>query len=354
VGLVAGLPVIPVIALALFGGAISDRVNRRVIQFWTFSLLALSGYVLGFLVETDSIQLWHLIAMSFPVAILATLRMTAGSAMVVDVVGRERVFGANALSTALGNVSRFAGPGVGGWILANHGAGLAFYGIGTLLILSAALIWFVKVENPPTTGPKKSLIEDFKLGIRYIAGAPELRWLAVLAIAVMFAGMAMPLFPRWSSDVLETGPEGYGFILAAGGVSGLIEAAALIFSPPFKQLARVLVVVVAIYSLAIIGFAFTTSLIAAALAYSVVGATVAWWANTIRTMFQLASKDEMRGRVMSLFGLISQTIAFGWLIGGLVSEVIGPQMTLILSSALAFGLYSFAYLRSSELRRVGR
>jgi len=128
----------------------------------------------------------------------------------------------------------------------------------------------------------------------------------------------------------------------------------LIFAPPFNQLARVLVIVVAIYSLAIIGFAFTSSLIMAALAYSVVGATVAWWANTVRTMFQLASKDEMRGRVMSLFGLISQTIAFGWLIGGLVSEAIGPQMTLILSAVLAFALYFFAYVRSAELRQVGR
>jgi predicted MFS family arabinose efflux permease len=176
----------------------------------------------------------------------------------------------------------------------------------------------------------------------------------VLAIAVMFAGMAMPLFPRWSRDVLGTGPEGYGFILAAGGVAGLVGATALILSPPFKQLARVLVVVVAIYSLAILAFAFTSSLVAAALAYSVVGAMVAWWANTIRTMFQLASKDEMRGRVMSLFGLISQTIAFGWLVGGLVSEAIGPQMTLITSAAFAFALYLFAYLHSPELRRVGR
>lgn len=118
VGLVAGLPAIPVIILALFGGAISDRVNRRVIQIWTFLLLALSGYVLGLLVQTEAIRLWHLIAMAFLVSMMTTLRMTADSAMVVDVVGRWRIFGANALSTALGNVgkvcrSRSRGMGAG-------------------------------------------------------------------------------------------------------------------------------------------------------------------------------------------------------------------------------------------------
>ena len=201
VGLVAGLPAIPVIALALFGGAISDRVNRRVTQMWTFVLLALSGFVLGLLIETDSIQLWHLIAIAFPVAMLATLRMTAGGAMVVDVVGRERIFGANALSTALGNVGRFVGAGLGGWVIANHGAGITFYAIGVLLLISAGLLWFVKVENPRTSESKKSLMEDFKLGIRYISGTPELRWLALLALAVMFAGMTIPLIPRWTRDV---------------------------------------------------------------------------------------------------------------------------------------------------------
>ena len=154
VGLVAGLPAIPVIALALFGGAISDRVSRRLIQIWTFSLLALT--------ETDSIQLWHLIAIAFPVALLSTLRHTAGTAMVVDVVGRERIFGANALNTALNNIGRFVGPGIGGWILATQGAGIAFYSIGALLLISAGLMWFVKVENPVATDKKTSLMEDFK------------------------------------------------------------------------------------------------------------------------------------------------------------------------------------------------
>jgi len=354
VGLVAGLPAIPVIALALFGGAITDRMNRRVIQMWTFALLAMTGFVLGMLIEADSIQLWHLIVIAFPVALLSTLRMTAGAAMVIDVVARDRIFGANSLSTALGNFGRFVGPGIGGWILANQGAGIAFYGIGVLLLLSAGLMWFVKVENPPATGPEKSLIEDFKLGIRYISGTPELRWLAVLAISVSFHGMTMPLIPRWSRDVLGTGADGFGFILAAGGVGGLIGAIALIMAPAYKQLAKGLVIVVAINSTAVIAFGFTNSLWPAVIAYAFVGGTVAWWANTMRTLFQLAARDEMRGRVMSLFGLISQAIAFGWLVGGAVSELIGPQNTFFISGIAVFALYLFAYWRSPELRKIGQ
>ena len=209
-------------------------------------------------------------------------------------------------------------------------------------------------RKPSCNRPKKSLIEDFKLEIRYISGTPELRWLAALAISVSFAGMTMPLVPRWARDVLGTEADGYGFILAAGGVGGLIGAIALIMDPPYKQLAKGLVIVVGINSIAVVAFAFTHSLWTAAIAYAFIGATVAWWANTMRTLFQLAARDEMRGRVMSLFGLISQAIAFGWLVGGAVSELIGPQSTFIIAGIAVFVIYLFVYLRSPELRRIGQ
>ena len=189
VGLAAGLPAIPVIALAMFGGAIADRFNRRVIQMWSFTLLAITGFLTGILIDTDVIQLWHILVIAFPVAVVTTLRMTAGAALVVDIVGRERVFGANAVSTAVTNIGRFAGPAIGGWILAQYRADKAFYFVGFALLLAAGLMWFVKVENPAKAKSDKSLIEDFKLGMRYISGTPELRWLAVLAISLIAAEM---------------------------------------------------------------------------------------------------------------------------------------------------------------------
>jgi len=137
VGLAAGLPTIPVIALAMFGGAITDRFNRRVIQMWSFTLLAITGFLTGILIDTDVIQLWHILVIAFPVAVVITLRMTAGVALVVDIVGRERVFGANAVSTAVTNIGRFAGPAIGGWILAQYRADKAFYFVGFALLLAA-------------------------------------------------------------------------------------------------------------------------------------------------------------------------------------------------------------------------
>jgi MFS family permease len=295
VGLVAGLPAIPVIFLALFGGAITDRINRRTIQMWTFMLLASLSLTLGILVGLDKIQLWHIVVVAFPSALLATLRMTAGSAMVVDVVGRQLVFGANAASTAITNIARFAGPALGGWLLAKHGADMAFYFVFFSLTTGAIFLWFIRIENPVKADKSKSLLADFKLGITYIVGTPELRWLAVLALSILAAGISMPLVPRWARDVIGSEADGYAVILVGGGVGGLIGAIALMLAPPFKQLAKLLVVVAVVWSIAMVGFSFTTTLIPAAIAFGIQGGAVVWWANTIRTMFQLAARDDMRG-----------------------------------------------------------
>lgn len=212
----------------------------------------------------------------------------------------------------------------------------------------------IRIENPVKADKSKSLLADFKLGITYIVGTPELRWLAVLALSILAAGISMPLVPRWARDVIGSEADGYAVILVGGGVGGLIGAIALMLAPPFKQLAKLLVVVAVVWSIAMVDFSFTTTLIPAAIAFGIQGGAVVWWANTIRTMFQLAARDDMRGRVMSLFGLISQAIALGWMLGGALSELIGPQLTFLVSAALVVTLYVFAYARSPELRQVGR
>lgn len=354
VGLVAGLPAIPVIALALVGGVLTDRFDRRLLQVSIFLSLSAIGFLTAILISTDTLRLWHLVVLAFPVAFLSTMRMTAGVTMTVDVVGRERIFGANAVITAVTNLGRFVGPGVGGFLIGQFGTGSVFYAIGAMLLLASGAMWFLRVEASSAPNRSNSMLSDLKAGLKYIGATPELRWLGVLALSLITAGMSMPIIPRWTRDVLDAGPEGFGIVLAAGGVGGLVGAFSLMASGQVRNLARTLVIVAGLWSAAIVAFAFSSSLPVSAFMFGVTGAAVAWWANTLRTMFQLAARDDMRGRVMSLFGLVSQMLALGWLIGGLVSEAIGPRQTLILAGVTVFVLYLFAYLRSAELRQIGK
>jgi hypothetical protein len=72
------------------------------------------------------------------------------------------------------------------------------------------------------------------------------------------------------------------------------------------------------------------------------------------TAFQFSADDAMRGRVMSLFSLLAQLLGFGWLVGGALSVWIGPRPTMILCALLALAVHVLAYLKSADLRTLGR
>lgn len=353
VGAANGVPAIPVIFLALFGGVLADRMNRRLMLVWSRLIFAALGLLTAVMISAGVMELWHLFMLAFLIGVAQTFGITAGQTLIVDIVGREKLFGANAVFGISFNTAMFVGPAVGGLLIAEFGVQAAFYLIAVLLVVSAIVASFINVAQPVRTGPPTTVMTDLKDGIRYVWATPALRWLLLLGFMLIFAGMYLPLMPRYARDVLEVGPGGFGTLLAAQGAGGLVGAASLILAGQVRSLARVLVIVNVGFLGLVILLAFSTSLALSSVATFGIGFLIVWWGNSMRTMFQLTATDEMRGRVMGIFSLIMQMLALSWLIGGLLSELIGPQATMIVGMVISLFFYLLAYSRSPELRRVG-
>ena len=171
---------------------------------------------------------------------------------------------------------------------------------------------------------------------------------------LMFAGAYFPMVPRIARDSLGVGADGYGSILAAQGIGAFAGTAALLASGNLRAIGRILLIASLVFSALLVAFAYVNSLAMAWIVAFGIGAVIPWWANTLRTAFQIPTSDEMRGRVMALFALATQAILFGWLIGGITSELIGPRATLISAGAITATFYVFVYAKSSAIRQLGR
>ena len=88
VGMVNGLPAIPVVFLALFGGVMADRLNRRIMLVWVRVAMAVLGLITAFLVTAGVVELWHLMILAFFVSVTQSLGVTANQTMMVDIVGK--------------------------------------------------------------------------------------------------------------------------------------------------------------------------------------------------------------------------------------------------------------------------
>ena len=197
-------------------------------------------------------------------------------------------------------------------------------------------------------------MDDLREGLAYVMATPALRWLLFLGFLLVFAGMYLPLVPRYVRDVLGAGPDGYGTLLAAMGLGGLVGAATLIVAGNVRSLALLLVTSAVLFLLLMVVFAFSTTLFLSSAASFGFGVLIAWWSTGVRTALQVTASDEMRGRVMGLMALNMQMLTLAWLVGGVTSELIGPRATMILGAGVTAFFYVLAYARSADLRRVGK
>ena len=353
VGAANGIPAIPVIFLSLFGGVLADRMDRVKLLIYTRVMFALLGLITAALISADMIELWYLFVLAAMIGLVQATGLTAAQAMMVDIVGRERIFSANAMFGVSFNLATFVGPAVGGLVIAGWGVDAAFYMLAVMLILSVGFVSLIKTNQAPRVGEKKSVMADMREGLVYVWSDPALRWTLLLGFMLVFAGMHFSLLPRYSRDVLNAGAGGFGTLLAAQGLGGIFGTISLIASGNVRQLARVLVIVTFSFLGCMILLALSTNLWLSSLAMAGTGFVIVWWGNSLRTMFQLQAADHMRGRVMGIFSLIGQMLALSWLVGGLMSELIGMRPTMVIGISIAAAVYLFAYLRSPELRAVG-
>ena len=191
VNFAAGLPMI---FLTMFGGSVADRFDKRRILVWTQVVQIALALVIGFLIWSGRIQIWHIIAVAGLLGIAFAFEHPALSALVPELVKGEEIAGAIALDRAVFHCARLVGPSVGGVVVGLWGAATAFFAnAATFFAFIVALL-----SLPPRPIGSKEEEEQRASGIRdgfrYVrADKPSLAMIGM--IASTNAGSSSG--PRW-------------------------------------------------------------------------------------------------------------------------------------------------------------
>ena len=354
VGAVAGLPAVAAAGMALLSGVLADRLNRRTMLIAIQLGLAAVALLTALLVTGELIRVWHLLALAFVISLLDVSGITAGQTMIMDIVPRSQLFSANALYTATNNLAIVVGPALTGILIARLSIDSAFYFSAGLFVLAVLMVSRLRVSGLDSVRTVTSIWQDFQEGVHYAVRTPVLRWILLLGLTVVAIGVWFALIPRYAKDVLDAGATGYGAILSARGVGGLIGMGTLIAAGNVRRLGRVLLACALAFAVLVLLFAQTTVLWAAVATGFGLGIVFIWWPATLRTALQFSATDEMRGRVMGLFSLMGQILTFGWLVGGLLSDALGPHRAMMLVAVLCASVNVWAYRRSPALRGIGQ
>jgi MFS family permease len=351
-GITLALQFSPMLAFGAWAGVVADRVDKRRLLLATQASMAVLALALGVLTATGAVRLWMVYALALLLGVATAFDMPARQSFVSEMVGPDRVANAVGLNSASFNTARVLGPAAAGGLIAAVGIAPAFF-LNAVSFL--AMIGGLLAMDPDRLYRRPAVERgrgQIRAGVRYVWATPLLRSTILLVLVVGTLGLnyrvALPLLARFA---FSGGPGAYGAlaaIMAAGSVAGALAVARR--GHPTRLL---LVGSVAAFGLLSFAAAAAPSMLVEALFLFPIGAASLAFVATANSTVQLASSPGMRGRVMSLYGLVllgsgpPSGLLSGWMAGQF-----GPRSILLLSGVSCVTAAAVAALAGRGRREV--
>tara|TARA_Y100001936_G_scaffold244553_1_gene285109 strand:- start:608 stop:1591 length:984 start_codon:yes stop_codon:yes gene_type:complete len=290
------------------------------VQAFALGWMYLAG---AFSEESD---VWWLIGWTLFLGIAWALNTAARLSMVPNLVEHRFIPPAVALNSAIFNLARVIGPVTGALLIEYWNVGVAFLFNAVTFVFFIAALWVirpVRIEEEPrgSSGMLNQLVQ----GINYAARHPGIGPALVLLIAMAMGGKALlEILPEFADIVFGRGPKGLGELTAASGAGGLIAAVLLAQRGHVERLTRLTIIALLVTGLGILGFVATDWYPFALICIFILGITNIYGGTATQMLMQHAVEGSMRGRVMSLYGMVTRGgPAVGALAMGTAADYVG-------------------------------
>lgn len=341
VGLTGVFGVVPLVVFGLWGGALADAMDRRLLLLVTTTGLILTSALFWAQAAFGAGDVWLLLCLFAAQQAFFAVNHPTRSAILPELLPDDQLPAANALNMTVLQAGAIAGPLIGGVLIPVLGFSWLYLldALSLLATLSAASM----LPPLPGHGPMGTPgLRSVLAGLSYLRGHPVLMMSFVIDLIAMVFGMPRALFPELA-DVSFGGPAEGGLAFAllfaaipAGGVLGGV------FSGWVSRVSRqglAVVVCVVLWGAAMTGFGLVAGMadgragafLAVAVALLVAGGAVDMASAAFRvTMLQSAATEEVRGRMQGLFLVV--------VVGGpRVADVAHGTAAAVVGTSLAAG-----------------
>jgi predicted MFS family arabinose efflux permease len=342
-----------------FGGLIADRVERVRLMI-SLDLLSLLAQALLALVAALAGSVVAALALVILTSVLGRAYEPAARAATPAVVGEEHLAAANSLQSAVENLSLVLGPAIGAVLLLLGPPAVVFALNAASFGVSALLVSRMAARSRPgdvTKGGEAGPLRQMAAGFRAFAGSSTVILLAGFSVLASFVyGTDTVLFVVVSKDLLGTGSDGYGYLLGALGVGGILMALFMNRIAAARSLGAIIVVGMAVYCLPTALLPIVHAPVIAAILEVVRGAgTIVVDVLAITAMQRLVDPDVLARVFGVFFALVLGAISLGALLMPLLLGTIGLTATLLVMGIAipAVSLLAYPWIRTLDSRAHG-
>jgi predicted MFS family arabinose efflux permease len=352
-GLVAFADLFPGVLIGPFGGALADRADRlRVIKI-AQALIMLQAFALFVLTANGAITVPLLIALVLFQGVVIGFNQPARLALIPNLVPRSELATAVAINSIVFNAARFIGPALAGIAIValDVSAVFALNALSFVAFLVALSRLRIRSSAAPTS--RRSMLGAIAEGLGYALRHPGIGPLLLLQAALaVCARPFVELLPGFAAEVFGRGAPGLAALSSTIGIGAIAGGLWLAQRAAQTGLAEIVLGSSVLVALTTLAFAvcpwFWPALACAALA----GVAMVVAGAGTQTVLQTAVAEDMRGRALSLFGLIFRGgPALGALVMGAASEALGLQAPLAAGALVGLVAAGLLWRRRAAIGR---
>jgi MFS family permease len=351
-----GLNTLPILVLGPWGGVLGDRINRRKLVMALQAFMAAAALLFAFVVRSGHVEWWHayvyVVVGGSSWAVTHSLRQ----ALVANTVPRESVVNAYAANVLTITGTRMVGPFIGGVLIAALGFFWNFAFESALYV--GTVLAYMRMRTPYYHGSASTVmvspLTSLKEGIRYVWKGERVIFnlitLGLIPNAILHP--VLFLLPVFTAEVLHSGADVGGILLATTGFGGFLSALTIASGGLQSRRGFVCLGAIAVSSVCVILFSQASWLVAAMVLIGIMSFAQGTFRTTSGSVIQLMVPDVLRGRVTALQQytqgfLILTSLLIGWFVD--LTTVVIAIMTI---GAAGLGLAAYSSLTLRRVRQL--
>ncbi|MCX7824374.1 MAG: MFS transporter [Verrucomicrobiae bacterium] len=353
-GLVPCCAALPITLLTPLGGAAADRHDRRRILLVSQSVMTAAALILAVMIWTQTVTIWAILAMSTLTGVAVAFNNPAYQALLLELVGRDDLPNAIALSSLAFNASRLLGPTLAAATLTAADIGWCYFLNGLSFFAVIIALW--RIRDLPAREMKAgmALLENLRDALRFLGGQPVMRALLLLTAAYsLLCFPQMSVLPVFARDVLGIGADGLGWMVSCFGAGGVLSSLilALLSEVPWRGRLYLASAVSLALMLVLLGLSRNPALSLTLM--TLLGAAHVQTVVNNNTMLQRLMPDDLRGRLLSLhFLAFLGLMPLGNLLAGTLAHHLGAQRSVMITGVCFALCVVVASLRQPKLRTL--
>ena len=352
VGLVSTAGSIPMLGLSLFGGAVADRVERKLLIQMGQGIATAIAIFIALSITTQTLTWFHLLGASLVQGVMWSFLVPARQAIIPQLVGRGMLSNAMALNGAGFSAAIVVAPTVGGLLYALAGPATVYYIIAAMGLTAMGLTSLIpKLARPERTGDT-SILADISEGLSYIRRNNLVLVLLLVGMATVLLAVPLKfLLPAFVAEVYHRESEAFGVLVSMMGLGSLAGSLAFASMGRWKRglllMGTSFASGVALLMLAVVPLYYPAIGIMVLLGLGDAGRRVL---NQALIMEQV--EDRYQGRVMSVFSMTFGLMPLGVLPAGLAMDILGGRTVIGILGSLMLATAVLVYATQHRLRAL--